>query len=95
MGIMNTELLWFKNYLKGRTQYCKINGIFSIKALVKLGVPQGSILGPILFIIYINDLPKYIKMFTNLFADDTKITISCKDAEEIETKSKYHTKTGR
>ena len=86
-GIQNTELRWFENYLKGRKQSCKINGHKSNVKIVKIGVPQGSILGPLLFIIYINDFPDVNNNFISLFADDTKITISSKNKQEAETKS--------
>lgn len=86
-GIQDTELKWFESYLKGRTQSCRINGQKSTVKIVKIGVPQGSILGPLLFIIYINDFPDINKNFINLFADDTKITISSKSKQEAEIKS--------
>ena len=85
IGIQNTELNWFKNYLNGRTHTCKIGEKFSNFLASKIGVPQGSILGPLLFIIYINDLPDMIKCFINLFADDTMIAVSGKNKTEIET----------
>ena len=59
--------LWFKNYLKGRKQFTSIKGVNSSLKEISSGVPQGSILGPNLFLILINDLPKASKFFTILF----------------------------
>ncbi len=86
IGIQNTEFNWFKDYLNGRTHTCKIGEKFSNFLTSKIGVPQGSILGPLLFIIYINDLPDLIKCFINLFADDTMIAINGKNKTEIEAR---------
>jgi hypothetical protein len=71
MGLRGKELLWFKSYLENREQYVYVNGSKSGKRQVKIGVPQGSILGPILFLCYINDLPKSTREFLEIFADDT------------------------
>ena len=76
-GIEGNELKWFKSYLNERYQMVEIDGVKSDNKLVKIGVPQGSILGPLLFLIYINDLPNCVtKSVPFLFADDTTIVKS-------------------
>jgi hypothetical protein len=72
-GIKNTELLWFKSYLKNRKQYTEIDNNASPHELITTGVPQGSILGPLLFLIYINDLSRSTKFKSIMFADDTTL----------------------
>ena len=71
MGVRGVELLWFKNYLSGRKQFVNIEDCNSSLFEIILGVPQGSILVPLLFLIYTSDLSKYSSLFTQVFADDT------------------------
>lgn len=76
---------WIENWLAGRRQRVVVESKFSEWSKVKSGVPQGSVLGPILFLIYINDLDKNIKSKINKFADDCKLgkPVSCKEDVEI------------
>ena len=82
-GIVNK---WFTSYLKGRKQYVEVNGVNSKQEKVTLGVPQGSVLGPLLFLIYVNDIANAV---TNpnakimLFADDTNVFIENKNANTL------------
>ena len=70
---MGRILMWIKSFLTGRTQVIEVNGSVSESAPVLSGIPQGSVLCPLLFVIYINDLPEAINSDSFLFADDTKV----------------------
>jgi hypothetical protein len=73
-GIRGTTHKWFQNYLGDRKQYVKYNNVTSPYTRIKTGVPQGSVLGPLLFIIYINDISNATKELDDiLFADDTSL----------------------
>ena len=74
-GISGSILLWFCSYLSGRQQRVVIEGHSSDWLPVISGVPQGSILGPLLFLVYINDTPSYIHQDSSiaLYADDSKL----------------------
>ena len=68
-------LNFMRDYLTNRTQRCQLKGLFSDRREVTCGTPQGSILGPLLFIIYINDLQNCLKITTpRMFADDKNLT---------------------
>ena len=76
--------LWFKSYLQQRRQTVYVNGVFSDIQVIELGVSQGSVLGPILFLIYINDFSNASSYFsTRLFADDTSLTVCGKDLDSL------------
>ena len=85
-GIGGNALKWFESYLSNHKQYVTYNGISSVTKTVKCGVPQGSILGPLLFLIYINDPCSVCKhTFPILFADDTNLFSSGKEIKTLET----------
>ena len=84
-GIRGTILKWFESYLTDRKQYVFYNGVTSEMKTIACGVPQGSVLGPLLFLLYINDLPNISdKLQFFLFADDTNIYYESKDLKILE-----------
>ena len=82
-GVRGVALDWFRNYLSNRKQYVSINGTNSGLLSIECGVPQGSILGPLLFLVYINDLPDATNATTILFADDTNAIYIGKSYTEL------------
>ena len=75
-GIRGNILNWIKDFLDNRTQSVILNGTNSDNIAVSSGVPQGSVLGPILFLAYINDLPEQVRSRVRLFADDTAMYLA-------------------
>ena len=87
LGVDQAAIKWFSSYLSGRTQRCSVNGKLSTARTLSCGVPQGSILGPLLFLIYINDLPNSLHLqnaVPRMFADDTNLTLSARTLTELE-----------
>ena len=85
-GIQNETLNWISAFLSNRTQTVVLDGESSDVAPVTSGVPQGTVLGPVLFLVYINDLPEYLKTSKlRLFADDSIIYKSIKSKEDCDS----------
>ena len=85
-GIDHSSLKWFKSYLTGRTQKCTVNDRLSKSRSTNCGIPQGSNLGPLLFLIYINDLPNCLHHATpRMFADDTSLSYAADSLSELES----------
>ena len=78
-GVTGEVLIWFRNYLSDRRQRVVLPGVSSDWTYIKAGVPQGSILGPLLFLVYINDIVVDIGSHISLFADDTSLFIIVDD----------------
>ena len=86
-GVRSNALDWFRSYLSDRRQYVHVNDTDSTTENLYHGVPQGSILGPLLFIIYINDIPSISNLAKFiLYADDANIIITGRDLHEVEQK---------
>ena len=85
IGFKESVIKWFQSYLSNITVFVTLENIFSDGRLINCGFPQGSILGPLLFLIYINDLPQTLnETGSYLYADDTCIFYQNKSVEEIE-----------
>ena len=83
-GISGGLLDWFNSYLCNRTQKVMYKDILSSTSCIKAGVPQGSVLGPLLFLLYVNDVSENMLSFWRLFADDNCIQYSSQNVSCIE-----------
>ncbi|CAB4006040.1 Hypothetical predicted protein [Paramuricea clavata] len=84
-GVERNSLTWFKSYLTDRNKKCLVNVQLSNSVPITCGVPQGSNLGPLLFLVYINDLPNCLNHTTpRMFADDTSVSYASNSVEELE-----------
>ena len=85
LGITGSAFQLLESYLSDRSQKCEVNGFISKENKITCGVPQGSILGPLLFLLYINDLPSCLNLTKRrMFADDTNITSSGNCIDDVE-----------
>ena len=84
-GCSENTLCWFKSYLTNRRHMCKIGRAISQERFIRCGVPQGSTLRPLLFLLYVNDHPSCLShSIPSMFADDTNLTTSGKSIEDIQ-----------
>ena len=84
LGFDNQAIKWFHNYLSGRKQFVDFKGNFSCQETLKIGVPQGSVLGPLLYLIYTAEIENVkINSLPTCFADDTSLIISAKTTKHL------------
>ena len=83
-GIKGKLLTWISNYLSDRKQKVQINNATSSLLSVNAGVPQGSVLGPLLFLVYVNDIAENLLSLVRLFADDSSLFFSATNIQDIE-----------
>ena len=85
-GICDKAHSWFESYLDNRMQRCSVNGTLSRSCSLSCGVPQGTILGPLLILLYINDLPNFLSNCqSRMYADDIHLTYAGFSADNIQT----------
>ena len=85
-GFSCQSFTWFESYLSNRRFQVNIKNKYSNVANINCGVPQGSILGPLLFLLYVNDMPQAVDCELFLYADDSCLVYQHRDAKAIETK---------
>ena len=86
IGLSESPVRWFSSYLSDRRQLVDLSGTYSSPGTISCGVPQGSILGPLLFLIYVNDMSAVVENKLLLYADDSAILVPAKSKQEIETR---------
>ena len=90
-GVRGIVLDWFTSYLANITQYAKLGNVESSFLQIVCGVPQGSILGPLLFLVHINDLANFSDVLSfRLFADDANIFYATKTSKDFEAVMNYN-----
>ena len=94
MGVLDKELAWFKDYLHDRTQVLDFQGVSSDPVPIPIAVPQGSILGPLLFILHVNDLPNVVNRCSMLmYADDTVLFYAASRVDALQERLNEELKT--
>ena len=89
-GMDPNTINWFQSYLNGRYQQVCVGGHLSDPLLIASGVPQGSIIGPVLFLLFVNDFPLFTENNVDLYANDTTIYTSDPSVLNIEEKLESH-----
>ena len=82
-GFSDRSIIWFQSYLSNRSFRVNVQGKYSCIAKIDCWVPQGFILGPLLFLLYVNDLKQVVDCDLFLYADDSCLVYQHKDREEI------------
>ena len=83
-SVEQRELSWFQSNLINRKQFCRVNGVDSEIEDIEVGAPQGSYLGPLLFLVYINDLPQAVlDSNVSMYADDTSLCYQSHDMTRL------------
>jgi len=85
LGFSEATIKWFESYLANRTFKVNVGDEYSSPGDLSCGVPQGSILGPLLFLLYVNDMPQSVSCDLLLYADDSCLVFTGKDIDKIET----------
>ena len=84
-GFQPGSINWFESYLTGRRQSVFCPNVLSCKRKIQIGIPQGSVLGPVLFVLYVNDINRHVSLAAcSLYADDTLLYITSDTIEKLQ-----------